>query len=79
MVDELAPLDPAKFIGLAAPAPVLLQFGRSDHYVSESQAQAFYAAAREPREIKFYDAGHGLNQAAVQDRQAWLKLHLRLR
>ena len=77
VVEDLAPLDPVRFIGMASPAPVLFQFGRSDRYVPESKARAFFEAAREPKEIRFYDAGHGLNAAAVEDRQAWLKIQLK--
>ena len=79
VVEDLAPLDPVRFVGMSSPAPVLFQFGRSDPYVPENKARAFFAAAGEPREIRFYDAGHGLNAAAVQDRQAWLKVKLKLR
>ncbi len=78
IVDELAPLDPVKFIASAAPAPVLFQFGKSDDYVSEAKARQFFAAAKEPKEIRFYDAGHGLNAAAIEDRQSWLRARLGL-
>lgn len=78
IVDELAPLDPVKFIGSAAPAPVLFQFGRSDDYVPEAKARQFFDAAKEPKEIRFYDAGHGLDAAAIDDRQKWLRSKLGL-
>ena len=60
LVLALAPLDPVRYIGAASPRPVLLQFGRSDHYVPEAQANEFFAAAREPKKILWYDASHGL-------------------
>jgi dienelactone hydrolase len=78
VVDKLAPLDPVLYIAHAAPSPILFQFGRKDSYVPEPRAQDFIAAAREPKSVLFYDAGHGLNQQAVLDRQAWLRKTLGL-
>ncbi len=77
-IAELAPLDPVKYIGKAAGSPVLMQFGRSDPYVPEAKAKRFFEAAGEPKKILWYDAGHGLNQQAIDDRQAWLKQQLNL-
>lgn len=79
VIDRLAPLDPISYIGKAAPSPVLLQFGRTDKYVPEPRAQQFFDAANEPKEIHWYEAGHGLNDAAIRDRQAWLRRTLRIR
>lgn len=78
VVEGLAVLDPVRYIGAAAPRPVLLQFGRSDHYVPEDKAQALYRAANPPKQILWYDAGHGLDLRAVADRMAWLKKQLHL-
>ncbi len=74
----MAPLDPVKFIG-AAVGPVLMQFGKSDHYVPEAKANEFFAAAKEPKQILWYESGHGLNDDAIKDRQAWLKAQLKLK
>lgn len=79
VIDKLAPLDPVLYIGKAPPAAVLFQFGRKDPYVPEARAQEFFDAAKEPKEILWYDAGHPLNDAAVRDRQAWLKKQLRIK
>ena len=79
IIDQLAPLDPVKSIGLAAPAPVLLQFGTKDPYVPKARAEAFFDAAKEPKQVKYYEAGHPLNNEAIRDRQAWLKQQLGLR
>jgi fermentation-respiration switch protein FrsA (DUF1100 family) len=77
-IDELAPLDPTRFIGEAG-VPVLLQFGRKDPFVPEAKANAFIEATREPKKVLWYDAGHPLNEQAVKDRQAWLKEQLGLK
>jgi dienelactone hydrolase len=77
-IDELAPLDPVLYIPKAAPAPVLMQFGHSDRHVPDDKAQAFFEAAREPKQILWYDAGHHLDDRAIADRQKWLRKVLKL-
>ena len=78
-IEELAPLDPVKHIGQAAGSPVLLQFGKTDPYVPVKKAQEFYDATKEPKKILWYEAGHGLNEEAIRDRQEWLKEQLHLK
>ena len=73
VIDRLAPLDPVKFIGQLGSTPVLLQFADKDFYVPRDHAEALYAAARGPKQILWYQAGHGLNDQASQDRQKWLR------
>jgi hypothetical protein len=46
--------------------------------VPKERAEEFFAAAREPRAMKWYEAGHGLNEEATNDRKAWLKQKLGL-
>jgi dienelactone hydrolase len=66
-----SPLDPITRIGSAHGA-FLFQFGRNDNYVPASRAEEFFAAAPEPKKMLWYDAGHGLNDQARNDRIAWL-------
>jgi pimeloyl-ACP methyl ester carboxylesterase len=72
VMDRLAPVDPVRFIGLLAGKPVLLQFSKQDFYVPLDRAQAIVDAAKEPKRVLYYDAGHGLNEQAVRDRVAFL-------
>ena len=44
----------------------------------KERAEEFFAAATEPKEMKWYEAGHGLNTDATLDRKAWLKENLGL-
>ena len=37
-----------------------------------ADAEVYQAAGSEPKTIMWYDAGHGLNDEAVQDRMEWL-------
>jgi len=78
VMDRLAPLDPVLYIG-AAGAPVLFQFARKDRYVTEEAANAFFAAAKDPKTILWYDASHALNAQAIEDRQRWLVERLGLK
>ncbi|HEY7369665.1 MAG TPA: DUF4440 domain-containing protein [Thermoanaerobaculia bacterium] len=78
VIDELAPLEPVLYVGAAAPSPVLFQFGDIDPYVPKASADAFAAAAGEPKRTIWYEAGHELNAKAREDRVAWLKEKLGL-
>jgi dienelactone hydrolase len=78
-IRELSVLDPVRHIGRAAPAPVFLQFATRDIFVSRDQAEEFWEAAREPKEIVFYDAEHKMSDLARRDRVEWLEKVLRLR
>jgi dienelactone hydrolase len=79
VIDGLAPLDPLKFIGQLGSTPVLLQFAERDLYVPRDHAEALYAAVRGPKQILWYEAGHGLNDQASQERQRWLREVLTLK
>jgi dienelactone hydrolase len=76
-IEKLQPLDPVHYIGKAK-APVLFQFAKEDVYVPKANADAFVAAAAEPKEVRWYDGGHGLTAQAVRDRQDWLAARLGL-
>lgn len=76
--ERMAPLDPIHHVARLAPAPLLFQFATDDPHVPTERAQAFYDAAHEPKQIQWYDAGHGLNEQAAQARIAWLAGQLNL-
>jgi uncharacterized protein len=68
----MTPVEPIRFIGGASPTPLFFQAGRFDNNVLPADAQALYDAAPNPKEIRWYDTGHGLNQQALWDRHDWL-------
>jgi fermentation-respiration switch protein FrsA (DUF1100 family) len=68
----MAPIEPVRFIPHASPTALLLQNGRSDTLVPEADARDLHAAAPDPKTIRWYDAGHGLNLQAAWDRHDWL-------
>ena len=70
--NTLADIDPINYIGHVAPAALFLQFGKTDGYPTEEKAESYSEKASNPKLVKFYDAGHALNDEAKRDRAAWL-------
>lgn len=77
-IRQMAEIDPIAHVPNLSPAPLLFQFGTDDPHVPRDRAEEFFTAAKEPKEIKWYQAGHGLNEEATRDRKAWLKEKLKL-
>jgi dienelactone hydrolase len=78
-IAKLKPFDAVEHLGKAAPAPVLLQFGTTDHHVPKQRADAIIAATSEPKKVIWYETEHGLNAQAVKDRVAWIKEQWKLK
>lgn len=51
--------DPVAHVGRISPRPLLLVNMRHDETVPASAAEALFAAAAEPKEIHWFDGGHG--------------------
>jgi len=77
-IRQMAEIDPITHIRNLSPAPILFQFAKDDFHVPRERAEEFYAAAKKPKEIRWYDAGHGLNEKAMQQRMRWLTENLSL-
>jgi dienelactone hydrolase len=77
-IRQFSPLDPIVHIPNLSPAPVLFQFGTEDPHVPRERALEFFQAAKDPREVRWYQTGHGLNAAATSERKRWLKQTLGL-
>jgi dienelactone hydrolase len=77
-IREMSEIDPITHIPNLSPADVFFQFATDDYHVPKERAEEFFAAARDPKEMKWYEAGHGLNEQSTQDRKAWLKRKLGL-
>ena len=78
-IRQMAEIDPIVHIPNLAPAEVFFQFATDDFHVPKERAEDFFAAARDPKEMKWYEAGHGLNDDARRDRKSWLKAKLGLK
>jgi dienelactone hydrolase len=74
--DEVRPLledtDGVTFIGQASPAKLLFQVGRRDEVVPRDALETLIRAGSEPKEVRWYDAGHALNTRAQRDQLDWL-------
>jgi predicted esterase len=77
-IRQMAEIDPITHVPNLSPAEVFFQFATDDFHVPKECAEEFFSAAKDPREMKWYEAGHGLNEDATLDRKAWLKQKLRL-
>ena len=77
--ETLADVDPINYIGHVAPAALFFQFGKTDFYPSEEKARLYSEKASKPKFIRFYEAGHALNDEAKRDRATWLSKELGLR
>lgn len=77
-IESMQAFDPANHVARLSPAPVLFQFGADDFHVPRERAQAFYDSAAEPKTLAWYEAGHGLNEQAKEDRLAWLSKQLEI-
>jgi uncharacterized protein len=65
--------DPVAAIRRVAGRPVLFVHGRNDRTVLPDQAERLYRAAGEPKEIRWYDAGHRLPVEALDYAGEWLE------
>jgi dienelactone hydrolase len=74
----MRPIEPINFIGQAAPAALLFQAGTKDELVPPEDARRYQQAASQPKEIRWYEAGHELNCTARKDMMAWLARHIRI-
>lgn len=72
----LADVDPINYIAYVAPSALFFQFGKSDSYPTEVEAELYAQKASDPKLVRFYDAGHALNDEAKRDRAAWLSKQL---
>ncbi len=71
-IHDMTEIDPITQVANIAPAPILFQFGTDDPHVPQERAERLFESAEEPKAVKWYAAGHALNDAATTDRKAWL-------
>ena len=69
--------DPLRGVRALAGRPLLMVHGRRDQTILPAQADRLFAAANEPKEIQWWDAGHYLPLAAVHKAAEWLARALR--
>jgi dienelactone hydrolase len=72
-------IDTVHFAPELAPAHVLVQAGERDTVMPRADVEALFAATSEPKQIRWYAAGHALNPRASTERIAWLSEELGLK
>jgi len=77
-LEATRPFDAVHYVGHAAPAALLFQCAREDEIVPPETSQRYYEAGSRPKQIVWYDAGHGLDDQARLDRARWLAEHIGL-
>lgn len=70
-VAQMQPLDAELYLPYKT-APCLIQIAGKDEYLSDAENDAFIRLTPVPKEVKVYDAGHGLNAVADGDRVEWI-------
>lgn len=65
-------LDTVDYVDNLAPTRLLLQGAEYDSVIPHSEMELLERAASEPKEIRWYDADHGLGPQAGLERRAWL-------
>lgn len=68
--------DPLRAVRRLAGRPLLMVHGRQDHVVRPEQAERLFAAAGEPKTLRWYDAGHRLPPDVIRDAAGWLREQL---
>ena len=68
--------DPLRAVRKLRGRPLLMVHGRWDRTVTPDQAERLFAAAEEPKEIRWWDAGHYLPSTAIDEAARWLASRL---
>ncbi len=72
-------VDAKHYIGYAPPIPKLFQSAWYDPGIPRTDAEDFFKAASGPKELRWYDSGHDIDDvAAMADRARFLAQNLRL-
>jgi dienelactone hydrolase len=69
-------MDAGKYISLAAPAAMLLQYATDEPFVTADMARQYLEIVSEPKILRIYQAPHALNTEATRDRIAFLASQL---
>ena len=68
---KLKPYDPDQYLRLKK-APCLIQVAKQDEYLTKEENDKFIQIIPSPKKVKWYDAGHALNEEARKDRMEWI-------
>jgi predicted esterase len=68
--------DPVKAVRRLSGRPLLMTHGRLDRTVRPTDADRLFAAAGEPKEMRWWNTGHILPAEAIEDAAEWLARQL---
>lgn len=68
--------DPLRAIKALSGRPLLMMHGKRDRLILPEQARELFAAAAEPKELRWYDGGHHPPRSAVIDAAQWMASRL---
>jgi fermentation-respiration switch protein FrsA (DUF1100 family) len=71
--------DPLRAVRALAGRPLLMVNGRNDRTIRPAQAESLFAAAEEPKELRWYDGGHWTPAPVVNEVAEWLATRLEAR
>ncbi|MFL6237178.1 MAG: alpha/beta fold hydrolase [Thermoanaerobaculia bacterium] len=71
-IKAMETLDALYYVAGASPAKLLFQFAKRDEFITSWDAAAYVRAAKDPKEVLWYDTDHFFNEAARRDRDEWL-------
>lgn len=71
-------IEPIYHIGNSTPASLFFQAALHDQAIPQIHAIDFYEAGGEPKQIKWYDADHSLNEEAYRNQIEWLQSQIGL-
>jgi fermentation-respiration switch protein FrsA (DUF1100 family) len=69
--------DPLKAVRRLSGRPLLMTHGRLDRTVLPADADRLFAAAGEPKEMRWWNTGHILPAEAIEDVAEWLVRQLK--
>jgi dienelactone hydrolase len=70
------PIEPMRFVAHAAPSALLYQNARNDSLVNSESAKRYQEAGSQPKEIIWYNTGHGLGSEVFRDQIDWLSKYI---
>ena len=71
-LEAMADIEPIDYVSHASASALYFQNARYDRSVSEEDALAYQAAGSEPKQVHWYESGHGLPAQAYTDMVDWL-------
>lgn len=74
----LGSVDPLRYVRRAGPSTLFFQDGRRDRVVPQKALVALARAGSRPKQVRWYDTGHGLDAQAYRDQLRWLSRRLGL-